>query len=91
MPHKVDLTQRLGAMYGGVEDIKKLKYFSMSTEEWTSMAAKQVPSPYMPKVKHAGDTDNFDRYQEEDIRWCVRCVMSLLPHRLTPAQGRQPG
>jgi hypothetical protein len=56
-------------MYGGVGDIKKMKYFSMTPLEWASMAAKDIPSPYCPKVKHAGDTDNFDKYEEEDIRW----------------------
>eukprot|EP00035_Acanthoeca_spectabilis_P020537 m.433423 g.433423 ORF g.433423 m.433423 type:complete len:392 (+) comp17574_c0_seq1:122-1297(+) len=66
---QVDLTKRLGAMYGGVGDIKKMKYFSMSDADWQAFSNKQVPSPYCPKVKHAGDTDNFDRYQEEDIRW----------------------
>lgn len=65
----MDLTKRLGAMYGGVGDIKKMKYFSMTPLEWASMAAKDIPSPYCPKVKHAGDTDNFDKYEEEDIRW----------------------
>lgn len=36
----------------------------------------------MPKVKHAGDTDNFDRYQEEDIRWygSGTCIVSAPIH-----------
>lgn len=64
---QVDLTKRLGAMHGGVDAIKKLPYFKGL--DWDAVAETKVPSPYIPKVKGPGDTDQFDRYPEEDIRW----------------------
>mmetsp|Transcript_19481 Transcript_19481/g.50681 ORF Transcript_19481/g.50681 Transcript_19481/m.50681 type:complete len:391 (-) Transcript_19481:211-1383(-) len=66
---QVDLTRRLGAMVGGVNDIKTKKYFGMGPADWEAMGQQKIPSPYCPKVKHAGDTDNFDQYEEATIKW----------------------
>jgi len=66
---QVDLTRRLGAMHGGVQDIKKQKYFNYSPNDWDRLYKKEIPSPYCPKVKHAGDAGNFDKYPEEPIKW----------------------
>eukprot|EP00041_Stephanoeca_diplocostata_P033532 m.1110548 g.1110548 ORF g.1110548 m.1110548 type:complete len:392 (-) comp24357_c0_seq7:3230-4405(-) len=66
---QVDLTRRLGAMHGGVDDIKKQKYFGFSSSEWESLYDQTMESPYKPKVKGLGDCDNFDRYPEEDVKW----------------------
>jgi len=67
---QVDLTRRLGAMHGGVEDIKKQKYFGgMSASDWQAMYERKIPSPYVPKTAGPSDTSNFDRYEEEDVKW----------------------
>ena len=54
---------------GGVDDIKKQKYFGFSSSEWDSLYDQTMESPYKPKVKGLGDCDNFDRYPEEDVKW----------------------
>ena len=39
---QIDLTRRLGAMVGGTEDIKSLKYFSMSSSDWARLYEQKV-------------------------------------------------
>ena len=61
-------------MVGGVEDIKKVKYFNMNSQEWARMYEQKDPSPlpswrYIPKVKGPGDCDQFDKYPEEQVKW----------------------
>lgn len=64
---QVDLTHRLGNMHGGVDDIKKHKYFA--SINWDKLLAQTAPSPYIPKVAGPGDCRNFDTYPEEPVRW----------------------
>lgn len=65
---QVDLTRRLGNMVGGVDDIKKQKYFK--GVNWDKMAKLEVPGAYVPHLPGgAGDTSQFDQYPEETITW----------------------
>lgn len=63
---QVDLSKRFGNLKNGVGDIKHSKWFQ--GVDWIAIYGKKVPSPFMPKSKGAGDTSNFDDYEEEVIR-----------------------
>jgi protein kinase A len=64
---QVDLTRRLGNMHGGVDDIKKHRYFAGIN--WDKLYSQTAISPYIPKVSGPGDCRNFDTYPEEPVRW----------------------
>jgi len=34
--------------------------------EWEMLRAKQIPAPYIPDLKGAGDTSQFEQYAEND-------------------------
>ncbi|KAL8616216.1 hypothetical protein ACOMHN_058333 [Nucella lapillus] len=59
-----DRTRRLGNMKNGADDIKRHKWFK--SVDWDSVMAKKVQAPIVPKVSHAGDTSNFETYEEGD-------------------------
>jgi protein kinase A len=63
---QVDLTKRFGNLKNGVNDIKSHKWFS--TMDWITLFERHLDAPFMPKVKNAGDTSNFDDYEEEVLR-----------------------
>uniref|UniRef100_A0ACB8EJU3 Uncharacterized protein n=1 Tax=Sphaerodactylus townsendi TaxID=933632 RepID=A0ACB8EJU3_9SAUR len=63
---QVDLTKRFGNLKNGVNDIKNHKWFS--TTDWIAIYQRKVEAPFIPKCKGAGDTSNFDDYEEEEIR-----------------------
>lgn len=71
----VDLTRRLGNMFGGVAEIKALKYFSQGMKgqatNWAGLLAGTVVSPFQEylSVKDAGDCSEFDDYEEVAISW----------------------
>ena len=52
-----DPRKRLGSK-DDVEDIKSHPFFSSIS--WSAMMAKQIESPYKPKVQSNEDTTNFD-------------------------------
>lgn len=58
-----DRTKRLGNLKNGSEDIKKHKFFRGIN--WDAILAKEVPSPLHITIKDAGDTSNFEKYEEE--------------------------
>eukprot|EP01134_Creolimax_fragrantissima_P007769 CFRG7769T1 len=62
-----DLTRRLGNMKNGVGDIKNMKYFKDT--DFGALYNLEITSPYIPKVGGDGDASNFDKYDEEPIRW----------------------
>lgn len=62
----VDLTKRFGNLKNGVADIKNHKWFASC--DWTAIFEKQLEAPFIPKIKSAGDTSNFDDYDEEQLR-----------------------
>jgi len=57
-----DRTKRFGCLRGGVEDVKKHKWFSGL--EFELLVLKQIDPPFVPAVKSADDTTLFDRYPE---------------------------
>ncbi|CAL8088517.1 unnamed protein product [Orchesella dallaii] len=63
---QVDLSKRYGNLKNGVGDIKHSKWFAPA--DWIGIYQKRLESPFVPKSKGAGDTSNFDDYEEEVIR-----------------------
>lgn len=55
---------RLGNLNGGIDDILKDPFFS--TIDWNALSNKKVPAPFVPPVKSALDSSNFDHYDEAD-------------------------
>ncbi|KXS21292.1 kinase-like protein [Gonapodya prolifera JEL478] len=58
-----DLSKRYGNLKAGVKDIKGHKWFA--DLDWEKVLQRQYKPAYVPAVKHAGDTSNFDQYPEE--------------------------
>ncbi|KAJ3018514.1 camp-dependent protein kinase catalytic subunit [Thoreauomyces humboldtii] len=67
-----DLTKRYGNLKGGVNDIKKHKWFA--GVDWEKLKALQIQAPYAPPVKGEGDTSNFDAYPEDHEPYGVVCA-----------------
>ncbi|XP_001362513.1 cAMP-dependent protein kinase catalytic subunit beta isoform X2 [Monodelphis domestica] len=63
---QVDLTKRYGNLKNGVGDIKHHRWFSAI--DWIAIFQRKVEAPFVPRYRGAGDTSNFDDYEEEDIR-----------------------
>ena len=49
----------------GAEDVKSHSWFS--GVDWDALVRKQIQAPFIPPVRHAGDTSNFEEYPEEDF------------------------
>ena len=58
-----DLSRRFGNLKNGSEDIKRHKWFA--DMDWEKLLRLEIAPPHMPVVKHAGDTSNFDVYEED--------------------------
>lgn len=63
---QVDLTKRYGNLKNGVSDIKNHRWFNQM--DWISVYQKRVEAPFVPKYKGPGSTENFDEYEEEQLR-----------------------
>ena len=61
---KIDLTQRLGCLRNGAEDVANEPWFAKVN--WQSVLDRFVPAPFFPPVAHPGDSSNFDEYDEEE-------------------------
>ncbi|KAI3658353.1 hypothetical protein MP638_007327 [Amoeboaphelidium occidentale] len=59
-------SKRLGCGPGGIDDIKKHKWFKGI--EWDQLRRREVPAPYVPKFSHAGDTSNFIAWGKADSK-----------------------
>ncbi|EER11993.1 cAMP-dependent protein kinase catalytic subunit, putative [Perkinsus marinus ATCC 50983] len=57
-----DRSKRFGCLKNGAEDIKKHKWFK--GVEWNRVMSRELPPPYVPKVKGEDDTSMFDKYPE---------------------------
>lgn len=53
---------RLGNLNGGINDILEAPFFA--DVDWGDMHKQSVPAPYVPNIKSADDTSNFDKYDE---------------------------
>lgn len=61
-----DQAQRIGSAKNGGDEIKREQWFVGVS--WTDVYEKKVKPPVKPTVKSAGDTENFDAYDEFDIK-----------------------
>ena len=57
-----DLSKRYGNLKNGVADIKNHRWFA--DIDWNKLMRREIAPPYTPPLKHAGDTSNFDIYDE---------------------------
>ena len=59
-----DLTKRYGNLKNGVKDITGHRFFK--AVEWEKLLKKEIPPPYIPKVKSNNDISNFSAYPDSD-------------------------
>ena len=62
---QTDQSQRLGSAKDGGDEIKLEQWFV--SVSWSDVYERNVKPPIVPKVTSAGDTENFDSYDEFDI------------------------
>lgn len=74
---QIDTTRRIGNLKDGILDIKNHKWFS--DIDWDELLNSRVRPPFIPKIKSAADTTNFDNYDDEKIKesQCVSMKMNL--------------
>ena len=60
-----DPQRRLGCGAAASEDVKGHSWFI--GVDWEALVRKQIQAPFVPPVRHAGDTSNFEEYPEEDF------------------------
>ena len=54
-----DLSQRLGNLQNGTEDVKSHRWFSEVV--WEKLLTRNIETPYEPPIQHGrGDTSQFD-------------------------------
>ena len=61
----LDRTKRLGNLKGGVEDIRRHKFYK--GVNFDTLLKLGVQPPIVPVVKSDGDVSNFERYEEVGI------------------------
>ena len=59
-----DLTKRYGNLKNGTKDITGHRFFK--NFDWDKLIKKELPPPYVPKVKSNDDTSNFNDYPDSD-------------------------
>ncbi|XP_026502054.1 cAMP-dependent protein kinase catalytic subunit alpha-like, partial [Terrapene carolina triunguis] len=71
---QMDLTKRFGNLKNGVNDIKNHKWFA--TTDWNAIYQRKVEAPFIPECKGPDDTNNFNDYEEKEIRVSIteECV-----------------
>ncbi|CAF0806974.1 unnamed protein product [Adineta steineri] len=62
---QTDQSQRLGSAKNGGNEIQLEQWFV--SVSWTDVLERKMTPPIVPTVTSAGDTDNFDIYDEFDI------------------------
>ncbi|UJR37104.1 hypothetical protein I4U23_029808 [Adineta vaga] len=67
-----DRTRRLGCMAGGVNDIKRHRWFKRVS--WTDIMEQRIKPPIMPKVDYPGDTQNFELFKDERFQ-AAQCTI----------------
>ncbi|CAB3399354.1 unnamed protein product [Caenorhabditis bovis] len=58
-----DRTMRIGCMKNGTQDVKEHKWFEKIN--WDDLVNLRIEAPIIPTLYHAGDTGNFDDYDED--------------------------
>jgi serine/threonine protein kinase len=74
-----DPTKRLGCLFGGSNDVQDHKWYGEL--DWELMFRREIESPYIPDVKSAVDTSQFDPYPEST------CENAAVPSDQTPFDG----
>jgi len=59
----VDPSRRLGTLKNGPKDVKAHPWFTGF--DFKKLENKQLPAPYVPKIKSQTDDSNFDHYEDE--------------------------
>ena len=59
-----DLTKRYGNLKNGVKDITGHRFFK--NFDWDKLMKKELPPPYVPKIKSNDDISNFSAYPDSD-------------------------
>eukprot|EP00824_Muranothrix_gubernata_P002596 TRINITY_DN13154_c0_g2_i1.p1 TRINITY_DN13154_c0_g2~~TRINITY_DN13154_c0_g2_i1.p1 ORF type:complete len:374 (-),score=97.59 TRINITY_DN13154_c0_g2_i1:117-1142(-) len=57
-----DVTKRFGNLRAGANDVKNHKFFA--GVDWEKMMHKNYRAPFIPPIKGADDTSNFEKYAE---------------------------
>jgi CRP-like cAMP-binding protein/tRNA A-37 threonylcarbamoyl transferase component Bud32 len=57
--------RRLGNLKGGINDIMKHKWFG--SFDWAGLDDLTIAVPYVPTIKDATDTSNFESYDDEKL------------------------
>jgi serine/threonine protein kinase len=60
-----DPGRRLGCGAGGAGEVKSHGWFT--GVDWAAAQKRELAAPFVPPVKHAGDTGNFEEYPEDDF------------------------
>lgn len=60
-----DPQKRLGCGATGAFGVKSHPWFA--GVNWDALSQKQIQAPFIPPVRHAGDTSNFEEYPEEEL------------------------
>ena len=60
-----DITRRFGDLVNGVNDVKDDRWFQYTN--WVALYLKTERPEFIPSVKGAGDTSNYDEYDEAEI------------------------
>jgi len=60
----VDPTRRLGCLKGGARDVRAHSWFKVI--DFKALEAKELPAPYVPKIKSVTDASNFDFYDQDE-------------------------
>nr|KAG5707057.1 hypothetical protein BaRGS_011768 [Batillaria attramentaria] len=63
---QIDLTKRYGNLRNGVCDIKNHEWFGKIN--WVDAWKDRYKPPFMPVVQDAGDSSNFDEFEDEAIK-----------------------
>ncbi|KAJ3318088.1 camp-dependent protein kinase catalytic subunit [Blyttiomyces sp. JEL0837] len=58
-----DLTKRFGNLKGGARDIKGHPWFE--GVDWEALKEGAVGAPFIPPIRHQGDAQHFDTYDED--------------------------
>jgi len=62
----LDRTKRLGCLRRGTQDILDHKWFSTRGFTWDDVYKRKLRPPIVPNVTHAGDSGNFEPYDEDE-------------------------
>ncbi|TFK26334.1 AGC/PKA protein kinase [Coprinopsis marcescibilis] len=60
-----DPSRRFGNLRQGAGDVFTHQWFK--EVDWTRLAARDIPAPYIPRIARDGDASAFDKYPEDNV------------------------